>query len=320
MDGTAAIERNREALKRILATMMAMAGLKIRGQFTFLPPTGAPSQDLAPTERTRLSLALTLPRDLHLAVLRLLRPAEAAARRLVIALAATLPPPTLREARPATPQARKTETAPAILRNRVGTGIVMPRILGAPPLAARHKKEGSAGLSESPSFWRSGGKPSDRQKPPSCRPPSFPLFDPPRRLFRPAQARRAGVPRISVIGYTRPFAIPDRRPASPGDPVDATRLGQRLATLGRVLDDLPREALRFARWKARRDAEAGRAGPGCAGRIRRRLPLRPGRPPGGRLSVYDPFAPRPRKVREVDAVLAHAHALAVWALKRPDTS
>jgi hypothetical protein len=61
MDWNLAIEKNREALKRILATLVAMAALA----------GGAP----------------TLPRHLHRAVLRLLRPAEAAARRLVIALA-----------------------------------------------------------------------------------------------------------------------------------------------------------------------------------------------------------------------------------------
>ena len=36
MDWNAAIERNREALKRVLAMLVAMAGLGARGQFTFL--------------------------------------------------------------------------------------------------------------------------------------------------------------------------------------------------------------------------------------------------------------------------------------------
>jgi hypothetical protein len=60
MDWNAAIEKNREALKRVLTMLVAMAGLA----------GGA-----------------TLPRHLHRAVLRLLRPAEAAARRLVIVAA-----------------------------------------------------------------------------------------------------------------------------------------------------------------------------------------------------------------------------------------
>lgn len=70
MDGTIAIENNRLALKRIVVTIAAMAGLG-----------GAAS---------------SVKRRLYLAILRLLRPAEAAARRLIIAaargIAVTLPP------------------------------------------------------------------------------------------------------------------------------------------------------------------------------------------------------------------------------------
>ena len=57
-----------------------------------------------------------------------------------------------------------------------------------------------------------------------------------------------------------------------------------------------------------------------AGRFRRVWPLRPGRPPGGRLAQYDPDAWGGRKnIRDVDEILAHAHALARYALN-PDTS
>jgi hypothetical protein len=68
-----------------------------------------------------------------------------------------------------------------------------------------------------------------------------------------------------------------------------------------------------------RDAAHARTKPG-SGRFRRFSPLRTGRPPGGRLSRFDPTAIRPRNVREVDDILAHAHALAVYALDYPDTS
>ena len=61
MDWNAAIERHRDTLKRILAALIAMAGLA--------------------------DCRSTMPRQLHRAVLRLLRPAEAAARRLIIAQA-----------------------------------------------------------------------------------------------------------------------------------------------------------------------------------------------------------------------------------------
>ena len=101
MDWNAAIERNGRALKRILAMLVAMAGGEA-----------------------------TLPRHLHRAILRLLRPAEAAARRLVIVAARDLA---------ATPQARKEEimTQPRprkarpksgsiFVHNGKGTGIVLP--------------------------------------------------------------------------------------------------------------------------------------------------------------------------------------------------
>jgi hypothetical protein len=87
MDWNAAIETNRQALKRVLASLVAMAGI-----------TGA--------DRTA-----TMPRLLHRTLLRLLRPAEAAARRLVIVatrgLVVTLPPPRPRKPKlPASPPSR----------------------------------------------------------------------------------------------------------------------------------------------------------------------------------------------------------------------
>jgi len=61
MDAAALVDRNLSALRAIVAALLAMAGL-------------SPGQK-------------TLPRHLHRSILRLLRPAEAAARRLVIVLA-----------------------------------------------------------------------------------------------------------------------------------------------------------------------------------------------------------------------------------------
>src|SRR6187401_25372 len=71
MDWHLAIEKNREALKRVLAMLVAMAGLAVL-------PAG---------DRVDWRSAPTLPRHLHRFVLRLLRPAEAAARRLIIVAA-----------------------------------------------------------------------------------------------------------------------------------------------------------------------------------------------------------------------------------------
>ncbi|MEQ1955561.1 hypothetical protein [Mesorhizobium sp. CN2-181] len=301
MDGTAAIQRNLEALKRILVMLVAMAemgvarpgteglsdggvgagstgagGVGAGGQFTFFPRKGAAASRLARVEKSKLSPALTLPRALYLAILRLLRPAETAARRLIIAAArgivVTLPP-----ARPRKPK-------PATLRG--------PR-----------------------AFLPKG--PKKRPKP-TPRTLSLSLLDPPRRPFRvPRRAVPAhAAPRILGLDFNATYR-PLPPPPSPDDPIDAARLSQRLAALGAALDDLPGQAKRFARWRARRDAAIARDG---AISRRRLSPLRRGRPPGGRLSHYEPGATHPRKIREVDEILAHAHALAVYALDNHDTS
>ncbi|MGE3832703.1 MAG: hypothetical protein AB7F76_17055, partial [Parvibaculaceae bacterium] len=80
----------------------------------------------------------------------------------------------------------------------------------------------------------------------------------------------------------------------------AVRLTRRLAALKRALDDVPRQARRLARWRARREkAKAPKF----------RSPLRPGHPPGYRRKPVHP----------VDDVLIECHELA-WDALRPDTS
>lgn len=94
MDWNFAIEKHREALRRILAMLVAMAGL---------PASPAPGGGAAGPIG-----GITLPRRLHRALLALLRPAEAAARRLVIVtargLVVVLP---RRKSHPQAPAARK---------------------------------------------------------------------------------------------------------------------------------------------------------------------------------------------------------------------
>jgi hypothetical protein len=229
MDWNAAVAKHRERLKLVLVTLLAMAGMG--GEGPILLGHGA-------------SLTKTLPRRLHLAVLRLLRPAEAAARRLIIVAArgivVTLKPP-----KPKKPKPRK-ETSFA---TKSGTGIVLPRgfRLGPPrPLLSLSKG----------------------------RVLSLRLTDPPRRVLG---RRPAAAPRILAVGFPEPFRIPVRapvrQPPSPNDPIDATRIGLRLSALAGALDDLPGQALRFARWRARRDA----------GRVRWRWPLWLGRHSRARL-------------------------------------
>ncbi|MCX7305183.1 MAG: hypothetical protein NTV73_12745 [Hyphomicrobiales bacterium] len=238
-----------------------------------------------PEERAEGEPRRTLPRYLHRAILRLLRPAESAARRLAVALAHSLPPPPAlspRKARAApTPRPRS-----LLVRAGVGTGIVIRR--DAPPPA------GLAHLVPA--------KPASR---------SFPLVDPlPRWRISRHWRRAAGIPRISAPGLAQRSAVADCWPPSSDDQLDAIHIDRRLTALACVLDDLPGLARRFLRWRERRDRAV------AAGRIHRITVLRGGRPPGGRLVRYDPDALHRRNIREVDEILAYANSLARYALER----
>ncbi|WP_442577476.1 hypothetical protein ACSBOB_18020 [Mesorhizobium sp. ASY16-5R] len=282
MDGSVAIERNWEALKRILVMLVGMAEMGASGRFVFSSQKDGAIRKQVQAEKREPSPAsdpaLILPRHLYRAILRLLRPAEAATRRLIIAAA--------RGIVVALPRPRKPKPDPAIRR---GPRAFMP-------------------MGPKKRLW------------PTARTWSLPLLDPlhrPFRVHRPHLPAHAA-PRISWLDFNARLS-PLPPPPSPDDPIDAARLGARLEALGRALDDLPGQAKRFARWQARRDATLSQGG-SAAGRSRRISPLRRGRPPGCRLSRYDPSADHPRRVREVDEILAHAHALAVYALERPNTS
>ena len=202
MDWDLAIERNREALLRIVAALFAMAGLTesvIRG----------PDPRIA-----------TLPRHLRCAVLRVLRPAESAVRRLVIIAARNM---------------------------RVEAHPVRAVILGPAPRQAKRRR-----CERPPSVKvKTVAKATNL---------SLPLIDPLKRFhFGPVRKKPKGFPRISIIGVTEPRPIPEYRIPSPGDPVDAAPLCRRLHALRRALDDLDGQAKRLARWRARRDAGLLRA-------------------------------------------------------------
>jgi hypothetical protein len=240
----------------------------------------------------------TLPRQFHRAILLLLRPAESAARRLIIAAArgvvVELPP-----LRPYEPQ----PVDPELMLLRLGIPVTMPPDDFARFAAA---KRAAALRATRP------------------RTMSLPLLDP---LNNPFRIRRRYVPahaapRILSLDDDAPYhRLPP--PPSPDDPINATRIGLRLQALSRVLDDLPAQAQRFARWKARNDAGWARVKEDhTAPRPKRVVPLRMGRPPGGRLWRYDPTARRKKSTRDIDEILAHCHSLALYALDPPrrDTS
>ncbi len=226
MDWARAIERNSEALKGIVAALFAMLGL-------------AGDATLA-----------RIPQSLHRAVLRVLRPAESAVRRLVV---------------------------------------IAARGLVVKPVPPRPKPAGPIG--------KGAGLRS-----------SFQLFDP-RKSFaflRDGTAARM-LPRIHVFASDPRVAalwfVPRPEPEPPPPPdgrVNAAPLTRRLRALRLALADLPRQALRLARWKLRRaNAKIPKF----------RSPLRPGHPPGYRRKV----------VHEVDEVLIECHGLACDVM-RLDTS
>ncbi len=306
MDWKLAIEINHAALKRILAMLVAMAGFAGAAAFT---PTRR-SDDRRPPLEGEVERR-TLPRHLHRAVLRLLRPAEAAVRRLVIVAARGI------VVAPLPPRPRKVKAPPSLfVRNGIGTGIVLP-----PGMTRRDALALLAGFA--------GARPVR-----VARSLGFPLFDPVRYpLRRRPPNRTRSVPRIWAPGCANPVFVPVRKPPMPGDLIDATRLGLRLAALGRTLDDLPKQARRFARWRNRVAASArnresvaaGAQGEGrtanasgfqekITGRFSRRWPLKPGLPPG---------ACRPgsrRKPHEIDEILSNTHGLAFWSMTHADTS
>jgi hypothetical protein len=140
--------------------------------------------------------------------------------------------------------------------------------------------------------------------------PSFQLFDPRKNFAALRQHRRTVTknpprihffgsdPRVAALWPARPSAAD---PAPPPDGlVNANRLTRRLHALKLALEDLPRQARRLARWRAKRET---------AQSPKFKSPLRPGHPPGYRRKA----------THEVDEVLIECHGLACDALM-PDTS
>jgi len=232
MDWDLAIKRNSAALARIVADLFFMLGLV--GE-------AAISRISWPTYR---------------AVLRVLRPAESALRRLIVVAA------------------RGVVVAAAVSRPRRA-------------VAVKPRKRGTSR-------------------------PSFQLFDPHTRIMLPRRRKppRPG-PRIHMFNADGEFITigPPIRPAkapaparakSPDGMVNACRLIRRLEALDAALANLPRQALRLARWRMRQEKSPNPSF---------KQPLRPGRPPGHRK----------RNTHEVDELLSECDWLAFRAAM-PDTS
>jgi hypothetical protein len=313
MDWTMVIERNGGALRRIVAMLVAMAGLSSPLEGFEARSSGRASGSTVGREGRGDCEAIgvpgnmrqasdegvfTLPRHRHRAILRLLRPAESAARRLIIVMAQGLVV-TLAPSRPRRP--RPAPLAP-VLRS-LGIAVVTS---GSADMAGR--------VAAGP------------------RKAVLPLIDPlksfaPRRRTVPAHA----APRIMRLDLEAPYH-PLPPPPARDDPLDATALSRRLRALGAALDDLPGQARRFARWQARtRDAAGAQnentdaagaqrenfasrdaAGAQTKSRARRSWPLRPGRAPGQIKAE--------RRRQDVHHVLTDLHYFACEVLATRDTS
>jgi hypothetical protein len=323
MDLKPAIEKNHGALRRIVATLVALAAMA--GSKASDPRSGSVGKT-------------TLPRHLHRFVLSLLRPAEAAVRRLIIVAARGVELPKPRESRiehntsKGIPDSPSQRAVPERALLRLRHGLPVEFLCGEPILPwAREAPAKPASLPQAP---------------------AFPMFDPIRRLdSNPVRERRileAPIPRIALSGGGDDLTPAIRPPPAPDDRLDASRLLRRLDAIHAALDDLPRQARRFAHWQARRDAMlAAECGAGArdedglawgkpgaseealalysrstlpgrpirpniterakSRRLSRGEPLRPGRPPGWRK----------KPSFEIQDVPKEVHGLAVWARDGP---
>lgn len=229
MDWDLAIKRNSEALKGIVAALIAMLGLD-----------GDAS-------------AGRIPHRLHRAVLRVLRPAESAVRRLIVIAA---------------------------------RGVVVKTAPSRPMPKGKVIGKGN-GLS-TPAF-----RLCDKRI-------FFPELDNPRVRYAKHPPRILFLGPDSRIDDLWPRPPPAPPPPPPDGLVAAARLARRLQALKLALDDLPRQALRMARWRVRRENMKS---------PKFKSPLRPGQPPGHRR----------KPIHEVDEVLTQCHWLA-WEALKPDTS
>lgn len=138
--------------------------------------------------------------------------------------------------------------------------------------------------------------------------PSFSLFDPPNRYepgYRRPITRRRPEPRLQIVDIGGnphlPLYLVYRQAPSPAPVaednaaddgmVDATKLIRRILAAIDALQDIPRQAMRLARWQAKPIEER---------RPERWSPLRPGKPPG--------FRERPK--HEIDVILKECDWLA----------
>ena len=269
MDWTAAIEKHREALKGIVAALVAMAAARASFSLGCGDAPGRHPEVRAEGEpRGRCHAISTAPCSGCCGRLNPRRGAWSSRWRA---------------------GSRASDPAPAQVQPAEGAqGLFAP---GARRCRHRHRAQARrAGSGHCPSRSRQSRCP--------------PAFLPVARSAAAMGGRRrwqlaAGLPRICVPGVTERLAVPAWQPPLPDDPLDAGRLGRRLAALARALDDLPGQARRFARWKARRDRALARR-PHSPRYAAARRPAT-GRAPGALRSGRPASEQHPRRRRDPGA-------------------
>jgi hypothetical protein len=246
MDWDLAIERHRGQLLNVVVELFAMIGLTEGGAIE------------------------KLSRPLYRQALRVLRTAESAVRRLIVAAARDI-------------VVEPSPKRPARAR---------------PKISAKDKA-------------KADGEAKAETKVKKQRGVLFKLFDPPKRFkkFVGRLTRRPRAePRIRRLDFDpripeflrSQVSAPAPAPAAPtpeeddaidDDTVNAGPLIRRLMAIKDALEDIPRQAMRLARWQARPIEER---------HPQRESPLRIGRPPGFRK----------RQIHEVDEILKECHWLA----------
>ncbi len=153
-----------------------------------------------------------------------------------------------------------------------------------------------------PTNARTGNRTSPRK--PASR-MSFQLFDPRKRFGAPRVIYTTLVPRISFVGPKAPLSPLSPLASLPHESrlvvedadrqIGARRLCLRLKALASALDDIPRQAIRLARLRLKRETQQP---------PRFFSPLRPGKPPGHRSIAH----------HEIDDILAECHKFALGVL------
>ncbi|MFN0190595.1 MAG: hypothetical protein ACKVP5_01280 [Aestuariivirga sp.] len=250
MDWDLAIKRNHDALMRIVATLFAMLGI------------------------AESAVAERIPRVLHSAILRILRPAEAAVRRLIVVAARGM---VLKPHMPRSKPQGKIE--------RTGTGSTR-----RPPFKLEDTRPPML-------------PPERRGKYAKRRPRIIDLWsDQHPDITGPTIADIFAQHRARAE-FLQPAPQPATKPAPIKDgKIDSARLLRRLAAIKDALEDLPRQAKRYLRWRARRENISKK-------RLIYTNPIRPGPPP------YIHKKPQ----HEIEDVLRDCHWLA-WEARHLDTS